>query len=133
MDAAPTFRKIDCLSLPVDDLDAALRFYGEELGHELIWRDVTAAGLRLPNGEAELVLHLDARPLEVDPTVDSVPAAIERFRRAGGSLVHGPFPIRIGLCAIVQDPWGNRLVLLDASAGLLKTDAAKRVVGNEPP
>ncbi len=124
----PLFTKIDCLSLPVDDLDKALAFYQHTLGHELVWRDKLAAGLRLPDSNAELVLHLDLRPPEVDLMVDSVPAAIERFCQAGGSRVHGPFPIRIGLCAVVVDPWGNRLVLLDASKGLLQTDAEKRVI-----
>ena len=40
------FRKIDCLSLPVTDLDAALAFYSAKLGHEIIWRSRTAAGLQ---------------------------------------------------------------------------------------
>ena len=126
----PLFTKIDCLSLPVDNLDEALRFYQLTLGHELIWRDDLAAGLRLPNSESELVLHLDPRPLEVDLMVESVPEAIDRFCKAGGSKLHGPFPIRIGLCAVVIDPWGNRLVLLDASKGPLRTDADGRVEGN---
>lgn len=126
----PVFSKIDCLSLPVPDLDEALRFYQHALGHELLWRDATAAGLRLPQSNAELVLHLDKRPLEVDLAVESVPQAIECFCRAGGSRVAGPFPIRIGLCAVVRDPWGNELVILDTSAGRLQTDAAGHVTGN---
>jgi catechol 2,3-dioxygenase-like lactoylglutathione lyase family enzyme len=51
------FRKVDCHSIPVADLDAALAFYCDGLGHELIWRDDSAAGLRLPDSDAELVLH----------------------------------------------------------------------------
>jgi hypothetical protein len=39
----PLFRKIDCLSIPVADLDAALAFYSQDLGHELIWRSSKAA------------------------------------------------------------------------------------------
>ena len=50
-------RRADCVSLPVGDLDEALAFYRDRLGHELIWRSETAAGLRLPESEAELVLH----------------------------------------------------------------------------
>jgi predicted enzyme related to lactoylglutathione lyase len=125
------FDKIDCFSIPVTDLDAALLFYVGSLGHELIWRDATAAGLRLPNTDAELVLHTDKRPIETDLLVDSVPEAIQRFVTAGGSVVAGPFEIRIGLCAVVQDPWQNRLVILDQSKGLLKTDADKTVIGLE--
>ena len=125
------FRKLDCLSMPVDDLDVALAFYRDELGHELIWRDERAAGLRLPESDAELVLHLDPRGAETDLLVDSVPAAVERFVGAGGRVVAGPFEIRIGLCAVLEDPWRNRLVILDASKGQLRTDAAGNVVGTE--
>ena len=95
-----------------------------------LWRDATAAGLRLPDSDAELVLHTDGRPIETDLLVASVPAAIERFVQAGGRVVAGPFEIRIGLCAVIEDPWQNRLVILDSSKGQLTTDAAGNVVGN---
>ncbi|WP_341677373.1 VOC family protein [Niveibacterium sp. SC-1] len=129
------FRKVDCLSLPVDDLDQALAFYRDALGHTLVWRDARAAGLRLPDSEAELVLHLDPRPAETDLLVNSVPEAIARITAAGGRLLHGPFAIRIGLCAVLADPWQNPLVILDASAGLLRADAAGNIIGrqNDPP
>ncbi len=122
------FQKVDCLSLPVEDLDAALAFYRDQLGHELIWRTAEAAGLKLPRGEAELVLHTDKRPFEADLMVDSVPIAVERFVQAGGQLVQGPFEIRIGRCAVLEDPWGNKVVILDISKGLLKTDADGNVI-----
>jgi lactoylglutathione lyase len=130
MYAQPLFRKIDCLSLRVASLDDALRFYRDTLGHELIWRDATAtaAGLRMPDCDAELVLHTNERPPEADLMVDSVPEAIRRFCSAGGQLLHGPFPIRIGLCAVVRDPWGNELVMLDASSGMLTVDGERNVV-----
>ena len=121
-------RKIDCHSIPVADLDAALAFYRDRLGHELIWRDDSAAGLRLPDSDAELVLHTDDRPIETDLLVASVPAAISRFVEAGGKVIAGPFEIRIGLCAVIEDPWQNRLVILDASKGSLRTDAEGNVI-----
>src|SRR5215831_4071656 len=62
----PLFRRVDCLSIPVPDLDAALTFYCENLGHALIWRTIKSAGLSLPGSTAELVLHTDARPMETD-------------------------------------------------------------------
>ena len=34
----------------------------------------------------------------------------------------------MGKCVVVEDPWGNRLVLLDSSKGLLKTDDKGYVV-----
>jgi lactoylglutathione lyase len=124
----PLFRAIDCVSLRVDDLDAALDFYSRTLGHELIWRTDDAAGLRLQASEAELVLHTDERPMETDIEVCSVPDAVVRFVNAGGKLVSGPFEIAIGLCALVADPWGNHLVILDSSKGLFEVDEEKRVI-----
>jgi predicted enzyme related to lactoylglutathione lyase len=83
----------------------------------------------MPDSPAELVLHTDELPTETDLMVESVPEAVEAFVSAGGRLVSGPFEIRIGLCAIVEDPWRNQLVMLDASKGLLHVDADKNVVG----
>jgi lactoylglutathione lyase len=124
----PLFRRVDCLSIPVPDVDAALAFYSVNLGHELIWRSSKAAGLRLPGSNAELVLHAADRPMETDLVVDSVPDALARFTSAGGKLLKGPFEIQIGLCAVVADPWDNVLVILDASKGTLRVDENKRVI-----
>jgi catechol 2,3-dioxygenase-like lactoylglutathione lyase family enzyme len=122
-------RKVDCVSLPVADLDAALAFYRDELGHALIWRSDTAAGLRLPDTDAELVVHTEPRPPAAELLVESVPRAVERFVAAGGTVHAGPFPIPIGECAVVGDPFGNVLVMLDQSRGLLQTDAEGKVTG----
>src|SRR5258706_8467549 len=97
---AALFKKVDCHSVPVADLDAALAFYRDGLGHELIWRDATGAGLKLPDCDAELVLHTDDHPVETDLVVASVPEAVARFVGAGGRVIVGPFEIRIGLCAV---------------------------------
>lgn len=123
------FQKIDCHSLPVPDLESAIAFY-ESLGHELVWQDKSGAGLRLPGCEAELVLHTDGRLAETDFTVESVPEAIAVFVAAGGRVMNGPFEIRIGLCAVLADPWDNPIVILDNSKGYLKVDEQKRVIGN---
>jgi len=124
----PLFRKVDCLSIPVPNLDAAVAFYSSDLGHELIWRSRTAAGLRLEGSTAELVLHTENRPMETDLAVESVPEALARFTAAGGRVLRGPFEIQIGLCAVVSDPWDNVLVILDASKGPLQLDESKRVI-----
>jgi len=125
---APIFRRLDCLALPVPDLDEALTFYGN-LGHELIWRSATSAGLRLPDSDAELVLQTERPGPETDISVEAVEAAIKRFVGAGGSVIIPPFDIAIGLCAVVADPWGNQLVLLDNSKGRFVTDEVGHVTG----
>ncbi len=122
------FRTIDCLQLPVKSLEAALAFYRDRLGHRLIWRTDTAAGLGMGDGGAELVLHESSEPSETDLKVESADEAARRFTAAGGTIVAGPFDIKIGRCVVVRDPWGNHLVLLDESKGLLKTDASGRVI-----
>ena len=122
-------RKVDCVSLPVSNLDEALAFYRDRLDHQLIWRSSTAAGLRMPDTDAELVVHTEPRPQAAELLVSSVPRAVERFLAAGGTIASGPFEIPIGQCAVVLDPWGNALVLLDMSKGPLRTDEAGNVVG----
>lgn len=129
----PLFRKVDCYSLPVQDLDAAVVFYAA-LGHPLIWREGDhAAGLRLPNTDAEIVLHTDPRPAETYFLVQSVPEAVERFLAAGGQLQTGPLEIPVGRYAVLRDPWNNPLVILDFSKGMLKTDSEGNVIGNLDP
>ena len=102
-------RKVDCVSMPVADLSAAVVFYRDKLGHDLIWRSDTQAGFRLPDTETELVVHTEPRPGAAELLVRSVPAAIRQFVEAGGTLVSGPFDVAIGQCAEVADPWGRPL------------------------
>ena len=111
-------RKIDCVRLPVDDLDAAIRFY-EGLGHRLNWRRPTQAGFRLPDSDAELVVQTEHAGQEIDFLVEDAAIATERFTRAGGRSIEGPFDIEVGRCSVVEDPFGNKLVLLDLRYGLL--------------
>ena len=124
----PLLSKIDCIQLAVPDLEAALAFYRDQLGHEIIWRTDQAVALRLPASEAELVLQSERPESEVDWLVDSVEMAAERFVKAGGAVDVPPFDIPIGRCVVVRDPWGNRLVLVDMSKGRLVTDSQGQVV-----
>ena len=126
-------RKVDCVRLYVPNLEAGLSFYHDRLGHELIWRTKSAAGLRLPESEAELVLQAEDQRQEVDLLVDSADEAARLIEQAGGQVVVPPFDIQIGRCVVVEDPWGNPLVLLDAGKGLLATDADGNVIGNLDP
>ena len=122
-------RKVDCVRLYVPDLEAGLSFYRDRLGHELIWRTETAAGLRLPESEAELVLQTEEQRQEVDLLVDSADETAKFIEQVGGKVIVPPFDIQIGRCVVLEDPWGNPLVLLDTSKGLLKTDDNGNVIG----
>lgn len=129
----PLIRKVDCVRLYVPDLDKGLLFYRDRLGHELIWRTDTAAGLRLPESEAELVIQTEDQRQEVDLLVDSAEDSAKMIEQAGGKVIFPPFEIQIGRCVVMEDPWGNPLVLLDTSKGLLQTDADGNVIGNIQP
>ena len=83
--------------------------------------------LVLPGDDAELVLHVASRPAEVDIFVESVPAAVRALTATGAELIAGPFEIRIGLCAVLHDPWKNPIVIFDSSKELLKVDDNKWV------
>ena len=126
--ARPLIRKVDCLALPVPDLDAAIAF-DASLGHDVA--GCHAVALRLPDTEAELVLQRERPDAETDLTVRAVGEAVERFVAAGGRVVVEEFDLPIGRCAVVADPWGNRLVLLDTSKGHDVTDGSGAVTGIE--
>jgi lactoylglutathione lyase len=123
-------RKVDCVRLYVPDLEAGLAFYRDQLGHQLIWRTEAAAGLRLPESDAELVIQTEDQRQEVDLLVNSADEAAKFIEQAGGRVIVPPFDIQIGRCVVIEDPWGNPLVLLDTSKGLLKTDDDGNVIGN---
>jgi predicted enzyme related to lactoylglutathione lyase len=122
-------RKVDCIQLPVPDLDRGLAFYRDRLGHELIWRSETAAGLRLADSDSELVLQTQRSQPEVDFLVDSVDQAATQLTRAGGTVVAEPFDIPVGRVAVIADPFGNPLTILDLTKGRYLTDADGNVTG----
>src|SRR5438067_11857902 len=90
----PLLRKIDCVQIPVPDLDAGLRFYRDGLGLELKWRHATQAGLRL--GDSELVLQTERPDLETDFLVDSAEKAARRVESPGGTVLSGAEDTPVG-------------------------------------
>lgn len=129
----PLVQKVDCVWLYVSNLDAGLVFYRDQLGHELVWRTEQQVGLRMSDTDAEIVLHTGQGEPEINLKVHSADAAAVRFGEAGGKIVVPPFDIQIGRCTVVEDPWGNRFVLLDSSKGVLVTDDEGNVIGNADP
>jgi lactoylglutathione lyase len=121
------FNDVDCVQIPVPDLDAGLAFYRDALGHELIWRTPTAAGLQMTDSPSEIVIQTERPELEVNLSTTSADAAARRLVKAGGTLIVPPFDIAIGRCVVAQDPWGNRLVMLDHTRGRLLINSNREV------
>ena len=113
-------RKIDCVMIRVADVQAAARFYAETFDLRPIWQDGEAVGLGLPETDAEIVLHnnpdIPSR-VEVHYLVDDVAAAVEGFRQTGCEIVEEPFDIAIGKCAVIRDPFGMTMCILDMTKG----------------
>ncbi|HLL61879.1 MAG TPA: VOC family protein [Propionibacteriaceae bacterium] len=118
------------MTIPVPDLDEGLRFYADRLGHQLLWRNdaVGQAGLVLPDATTEIVLTTE---VEYAPSwlVTSLDEALDRITAAGGHVIDSPSDIPVGRLAVVADPFGNRLVLLDLSRGRYVTNADHEVIG----
>ncbi|GHO99034.1 hypothetical protein KSF_090820 [Reticulibacter mediterranei] len=113
-------KKIDCVMIRVDDMEAATRYYTEVFGLKQVWSDETSTGLALPEADAEIVLHcmtdIPSR-VEVYYLVDDVITATHTFAAQGCQILVEPFDIVIGKCAVIQDPFGTRLCILDMSKG----------------
>lgn len=130
MPTTPLLRSVDAITVPVPDLETGLRFYRDRLGHALLWRNdaLGQAGLELPESDTELVLTTQ---LEYAPNwlVSSADDAAATVAAAGGRVIAEPFDIPVGRVAVVADPFGNTLVLVDLSNGRYTTDGAGSVTG----
>jgi predicted enzyme related to lactoylglutathione lyase len=130
MRTSPLFQTVDAVAVPVPSLDEGLSFYRDGLGHALLWRnDATGqAGMRLPASDTELVLTTE-QCYEPDWLVESVDEAIDAVLAAGGRVIREAVDIPVGRTAVVADPFGNPLVLLDLSKGRYVTDDTGNVTG----
>lgn len=111
-------RKIDCVMVRVDDLDTASTFYTQNLGLHPLWRDESSIGMGLPDTDAEVVLHTMDLPPEwnVYYLVDDVRSAVSTWPPEG-HIIRAPFEIEIGWCAVLADPFGNPVGILDMTKG----------------
>ena len=115
-------RKIDCIMLRAENLNAAVAYYQEVFGLRLLWHKGLQVGLGMPETAAEIVLHGDPDvPAEasVHYLVDDVTSAAAHLAVRGCTILVEPFEIAIGKCVVVADPFGNRLHILDRTKGSL--------------
>jgi len=115
-------KKIDCVMIRVEDVDAAMAYYRDVFGLHPLWRDEQSMGMVFPETDAEIVLHtysdIPSR-VEVYYLVDDVVTKVQTFAAKGCCVLVEPFDIRIGKCAVIEDPFGARLCILDMTKGPL--------------
>ncbi len=113
-------KKIDCVMIRVGDVSAAEKFYADVFGLKPLWREAGAVGMGMPETDAEIVLHNNAdipNKVEVHYLVDDVVAAVKSYSAKGCRVLVPPFDVLIGKCAVIQDPFGTLICLLDLSSG----------------
>lgn len=110
-------RKIDRMLLRVPNLDAAVRYYRDTLGLQLLRHEARLANFKLADSDAELVLHAD--PDLPDQAIYYLVNDVRDLYRRRADLrltfINAPSPVSRGYSATVKDPFGNVLLLLDRS------------------
>lgn len=113
-------RKIDCVMIRVDDVEVAAAYYAKVFGLRPQWSGDDSIGLAFPETDAEVVLHNDPdipSSVEVHYLVDDVVDAVVHLAAQGCQVLIAPFDITIGKCAVIRDPFGTRLCILDMTKG----------------
>ncbi len=102
---------------------AAMAYYSNVFGLQPVWWDERSAGLVFPESDAEIVVHcypdIPSR-VEVYYLVDDVVTAVQHLATHACKILVKPFDITIGKCAVIEDPFGTRLCILDMTKGPLK-------------
>ncbi len=114
-------RKIDCVMIRVDDVEVAATYYTKVFGLDPQWSGDDSIGLVFPETDAEIVLHNDPSipsSVEVHYLVDDVVDAVVHLAEQGCHVLVVPFDITIGKCAVISDPFGTRLCILDMTKGV---------------
>ena len=110
-------RKIDAVLIKVKNLEKTAKFYTTLMGMKRGWTDTEnqMIGLLFPDNDTELVLHCDdtlPNP-NISYQVKDVLSFVEQYRESGYKVLREPFDIRCGKCAILQDPEGHSIEVMD--------------------
>lgn len=125
--------KIDCIMHRVTDLDATSKFYTEVMGLRVGWTDKEheMIGLLFPGNNSELVIHTN--PTLQNPSysfsVENVEEFCKTYKEKGYKVIVEPFDVRCGKYAVLEDPDGNIMEIID----LTKFGTPRYDEGVEPP
>jgi len=109
--------KIDNIMFFVKDLEKASKFYENVLGLKRVWTDKKnkMIGFVFDESDSEIVIHGDPEIPNPDFSflVENVEQFCEEYRKKGYSLIREPFDVRCGKFAILADPDGNAIPIID--------------------
>lgn len=109
--------KIDCVMFYVSNLEKATKFYENVLGLKRVWtdREREMIGFIFPESDSEIVIHRD--PSLPNPcfsfNVTNVEEFCNEYQKKGYTIVQKPFDVRCGKFAVLADPDGNELPIID--------------------
>ncbi len=113
----PKLEKIDCIMYCVANLEEASKFYEEVLGLKRAWYDQKEEmmGFSLPNTESEIVLHKDTTLPNPDISfqVENVTLFCDYYLNRGYKVELEPIEVRCGKYAVLLDPDGNKIPIID--------------------
>lgn len=113
--STPLFEALDYLYLPAPEIEAAIDFYTETLGGELLWRirdgDTWVAAVRLVPAAPLVVLanHLEPGRGLLVYRARSLAETQRRLADHGWSVEGEPFELPQGPCVVLRDPGEQRL------------------------
>jgi lactoylglutathione lyase len=112
-----TLLKIDSVMFYVSDLEKAANFYENALGLKRVWTDneQEMIGFIFPESDSEIVIHKDSSM--PNPSVSFMVGDVQKFcdeyQKKGCTVVQKPFDVRCGKLAILADPDGNEIPIID--------------------
>ena len=109
-------KKIDNIMYRVKDLDVSAEFYSS-LGLKQVWRDDEhqMIGFIFPESDSEIVIHSNETIPSPDFSflVDNVEEFVREFKTKGYKVCKEPFDVRTGKFAVLSDPDGNMINIID--------------------
>ncbi|KAA0206131.1 VOC family protein [Candidatus Uhrbacteria bacterium] len=109
--------KIDNIMYQVSDLRRAEAFYTKALGLKKVWEDEDAKmiGFAFEKSDSEIVVHVNPELPKFDYSylVENVERFCKDFQQSGFHVILQPIEVRSGKYAIVADPDGNEIPIID--------------------
>lgn len=112
-----TLLKIDSIEFYVSNLEEAEAFYSNVLGLRKVWTDKERGmiGFVFKESNSEIVIHNDSTRTKQSFcfSVENVEKFYDEYKKLGYKIVKAPFGVRCGKYAILADPDGNTLPIID--------------------
>ena len=109
--------KIDSIMLRVKDITKSASFYEKTLGMKRVWKDAERgmAGFTFSDSDSEIVIHdnNDIPSPSFSFLVNDVTKFCKDYAKTGNRILVQPMEVRTGKYAVLSDPNGNAIPIID--------------------